>query len=62
MLAGVDAHAFVDAVLEIRMFGVDFPTRFRLDQRQGIRPVAIDFVGAEKYERGLRGMLTQHFQ
>jgi hypothetical protein len=53
MLAAVDAHLLVDALV-IRVVRVELPPLFKLQERQGVRSIAIDLVGRAEDERGLR--------
>jgi hypothetical protein len=52
----VDAHRLVDAPRGEGVFGGDGKPRFLLDQREPVRPVAVDLVGADEDECRFRRM------
>ena len=60
--ARVDAHRFVDAVAAERMTVVDGPARLELDERQPVRRVAVDLVGAREDERRVGAVPPRHFE
>src|SRR5215207_1038049 len=53
MLRLIDGHRFVNASPK-RMASGDFPTQWELDQRQPVRRVTVNFVGAREDEDRVR--------
>ncbi len=58
----VDAHGLRDSVSGPGMLGRQFPAGFQLDQRQVVRRVAIDLVGAGEDEYRPFRMAARRFQ
>ncbi len=58
----VDTHGLVDAPRGEGVFGADGIARFLLDQRQLVRPIAIDLVGADEDEGRVGGVTPDRLE